>query len=262
MNELMKISYREDIEDVGWKGPISFDRGADGQPVAVWQEFHVPPIPGHISFPGAVRVKGRLESTRGGANYNWLANFPLPSRAPYCPRVHLEFRGEVVVRALGWHESADTCWAPEGHQALSWGGTLVDSPAAVAGKEVIDLSFRKEREKVFASAEQKASKDPCTCFAQGQLRAFYVGYSHLEDFAAEVGLDGESEISSICQHPQSPVVLFNHALFVKGVIGLDNSRLVDVQGAVLLSPDHPFEPLELETGLWLLTHPFPEKEVD
>ena len=223
-----------------------------------WMEFTIPPIRGEVRGLEAVRVTGRLRSTRGGANYNWChRGFELPSRALYEPFVRLEFRGEVGIRCLGWHAYACLDGAPEGVPALSWGGTLVDAPACVWGREVIDLSFRKEREAMICAAREALSDWKGDRRTQGALTAHQVTAS-LEELAERAGI-GEGMLEKIVRHPVRPLVLFNHALFVERVVGFDQYRLVKIgeEGSVVTSPDHPFEAIRLGKGVWLLSHPIP-----
>ena len=76
---------------------------------------------------------------------------------------------------------------------------------------------------------------------------------------ATAGIHGVSaETGGAVGYPQRPVTLFNHAVFVSRVVGLDNVRVVEVDGeATVTLPDHPFEPVRLGAGTWLMEHPFP-----
>lgn len=226
-----------------------------------WIEFIVPPMRGEVTGLEAVRVTGRLASTRGGNNYNWDANFNLPSAARFEPFVRLEFRGEAGIRFLGWHQFSSLESVPQGAKALSWGGSLVDAPALVWGQEVIDLSRRAERRAIVEAAKAEAERRRYTDFQQGRLLVQYVPAT-FEQLAEKAGVT-EVVLGEITRHPVRPLVVFNHAVFVNRVVGYDTTRLIEVEReAVITSPDHPFEPLRLGPGVWLLSHPLPAYDQD
>jgi hypothetical protein len=213
--------------------------------------FVIPPIEGDFELQSA-RLVGRLQSTRGGANYNWFASRgarELMSRAPYEPYINVRLE-KIEVRSLGWHCHSQDVAGQEGF-ALSWGGTLVQSPATVYAAQVVDLKKRQERDALFASLKGEPAHQ------QGGLIVDRVllGNKSPEDVEAEFGLS--------LYRPNRPVVLFNHAVFVTAAVGLDNRRLIWVdpdkvgQKGVVTSPDHPLETISLPGGWWLLEHPFP-----
>ena len=219
-----------------------------------WIDFEVPPIQGTLTGLEAVRVTGRLKSTAGERAYNWKANFPLPTNAPYEPFACLEFRRQSVIRFLGWGKPSTLEYIPRKAKALSWGGKFVDTPALVWGGEVVDLSRREERKTFIETAHQAIlSYDRLT---QGSLvvTPLATGVT-MEKLGEEAGVN----LGEIVRYPRGPVVLYNHAVFVNRVVGYDKYRVVEIgkEGGVVTSPDHPFEPIALEEGLWLLEHPIP-----
>lgn len=129
--------------------------------------------------------------------------------------------------------------------------------AITAQGRITDLSRRKEREGIFASLKKI---DCVPEYHQGHLAVYAVetpsAYNQDEEW------DG-----SIFRHPQRPLVLYNHALFVEAALGLDNKRLFKVRDeTTLTSPDHPLEPITFNTGngdWYVMEHPIPsDRDVD
>lgn len=218
-------------------------------------KIEIPPLPGSYGPFEGVEVRGRLSSTGGGANYNWCANFELPSRAPFEPFIHLRFLGEAGIQSLGWHMYS-SLGGGEAGVSLSWGGTLVDAPAVVWGQQVVDLTKRAEREQIIEIARSCLDGETWT---QGGLTVQPVNITKAE---AEAAFE---HYEDVVRRPYAPVTLFNHAIFAAEVVALDNFRLIYFPvnwrlAPVITSPDHLLEPICLEPGwFYLLSHPFPSR---
>jgi len=166
--------------------------------------------------------------------------------------------GPVLVQTLGWHAALPESLRDSlGRVAVGVGGSAVDAPFVVyytsSESFVVDHTRRDERKRLFALvAEALGENDPRggVRLRQGHLTAV-----RLREEAFDAA---EEAASDLAYYPRRPVVLFNHALFADAAIGLDNMRVVKVpNGTFITSPDHVFEPLVLEGGWWLLSHPWP-----
>ena len=246
------------------------------------EEIEVPPMRGAFTLP-AVRVRGRLARTRTGLNADWSATSKdvMTSRSSRTPFVDLIFR-DATVLSLGYHAPAkkfvridpvlgELYYNPDLLWGLSAGGTAVDAPFCIFSHLVpYDVTRRAERELLFACLAEIPSDRTLDVWEDGQdLRELWKEQGHLTARRVTWSLVSLSDVSDINydptleRHPNRPVTLFNHAVFVSSVIGLDNMRLIKVeQDSVVSSPDHPLERLVLQAGWWLLSHPWPAEDID
>ena len=245
------------------------------------KEVFIPPIPGFFKLDRA-RLFGRLESTRAGNNYSWLASRPLRelmNAAPFQPYLDVLLE-DVEVYPLGFHEKPEhpnirfvedpQSWSGERLRAVNedirpywviWGGTLVESPAFVMAAKAEDCTFREERRVLFDILYVESDSKS---LYQGHLEIKKISKFKEEEYFWSWRLPEKFEY--LVRHPNRPVTLYNHAVFAESVVALDNRRLIYVRDphyqGLITSPDHPLEPVRLDEGWWLLEHPVPEGGVD
>jgi len=245
------------------------------------KEVHIPPIPGFFELD-RIRLFGRLESTRAGNNYSWLASQPLRelmNAAPFQPYVDVLLE-DVEVFSLGFHEKPKhpnlrivddpQSWSGERWGVVNedirpywviWGGTLVDSPALVMAAKAEDCTFRKDRQDLFNILYVESDSKP---LYQGHLEIKKISKFKEAEYFWSWRLP--ERFRHLVRHPNKPVILFNHAVFVEEAVGYDNQYLIYVKDphyqGLITSPDHILEPVQLDEGWWLLEHPIPEGKVD
>jgi len=251
------------------------------------KEVPIPPIPGFFKLDRA-RLFGRLESTRAGNNYSWLASRPLRelmNAAPFQPYLDVLLE-DVEVYLLGFHKKPEhpnirivnirfvddpQSWSGERWGAVNedirpywviWGGSLVDSPAFVMAAKAEDCTFRKDRQDLFDSLYMESNSKP---LYQGHLEVKHISKFKKED-EDYWRWQLPEKFEHLVHHPNRPVILYNHAVFAESVVALDNQRLVYIKDphyqGLITSPDHPLESVQLGEGWWLLQHPVPAGRVD
>lgn len=216
-----------------------------------WEE--VIPLPVEGDFPlwqfanPEVRVCGRLASTRGGANANWQKKGAVVfSKAPYCPFIDLTFSGKVGLRFLGWHNHSALEIPDAANYAVSWGGTLEESPAVVWGDSVTDNSKRVERCSLFEEAKTRIA----AAIKQGNLSIRRIDPS----------TNWISKFHDLAKYNERPISLSGHYICPPQYwVGLDYSRIIHLneRGATVTSFDHPLGGLELTSGFYLIEYPLP-----
>lgn len=235
-------------------------------------------LAGSVSEP-VLEIEGQLISTRRGGHW-WTADDrlrPCMSAAPYCPWV-----AAVIIGArVHWGPGAIKRWGTFEDvllQVYSSDPGLGVQELVVRGSNALDLHRRVERRQTVQRAVDYVAAtngDGQPILSQGHLTAHHLGrlgeWTDDGEFVAtpEMHEIFGDRLSVLLTRDYSGVpVLFNHeAIGVRWAIRADNAILLEAypsqaegglaEGCRVLSPHHPWEPLALRGGVWLLTHPVP-----
>ncbi|MGQ9608543.1 MAG: hypothetical protein ACUVWN_04545 [bacterium] len=195
------------------------------------------PIPRGLDFEGEVELVGRLHSTTGGGA-SWSVGGIIEaflSKSRWEPWIHL--KGTARVKEGNYPPYSETFLQIRRKAGYTGRNLMVDISFPSEPK---DLTFRKEREQLFASLVLDGEEE----LTQGHLSIRRVARPFLNGIATRDGV------------PR----LYNHEVICPARwMGLDTRRLIEVSqvGAWVVSPDHLDSPLFLEPGWYVLNHPAP-----
>jgi len=199
-----------------------------------------------------VTISGTPWSSHGGAWYWKLPDFCIMGYGPYSPWVKFRFTGTIVITnerdfpypfKLGWRQD-DSKWV------------YLNGKLSPCDEYITEKGFKK----LFSYFEKlKMVKDNeylIEC-SQGHLRGKY--YPVISDSIT----DNEKYLKIISSR-FSRRKIFNHQFFGKNIqilyIDKEIWAVIAPEGGNVVSPDHLDEPIHIEKGITIFTHPFPDDD--
>jgi len=226
--------------------------------VEVWSGSWRPWIPPHrpcVLRGVRLRIRGKLCHTRTGARRWWYARgLRVGDGTSLEPLVDYRLDGTVYCLGEDVRFSDAETMIPWLSPVLAFGGSTMGSKCLALVGEFYDLSARDQREQLFREIDQR--------FGSGRLR---YRQGDLEIYAIDMDLNEllliVSSLGLGLNYAAKATRFFDHWISKASFIGLDNKRILYVHGpAYVTSPNHPFDEIVLESGCYLVKHPFPGKE--
>ena len=231
-----KLVYQTIKEEDGWKSESDFF-----------------PLPWGEMEMKNVTISGAPWSSAGGAWYWELPDFCIMGYGKYNPWVKFRFSGTIIVTQQrdhfidrppgfgfrwGWRQG-DSKW-------VYLLGKLSPCDEYIAEKLFLKIYNEKKREK---------ENDYCNEYSQGHL---YGKHYH----AINKSVIEDERFKKITDTYFSRRKIFNHQFFGENIqilyIQSETWAVIAPNGGRIVSPDHLNEPIHLEEGITIFSHPFPD----
>jgi len=204
-----------------------------------------------------VTISGDPWSSAGGAWYWELPNFCIMGYGQYNPWVKFKFSGTITVtRERNFPRGIKWGWRQTRGKWVYLTGNITPCEEYIAEKLFQKIYKEKERIILENYPWVELNKYP---FKQGHLEGkTNLGLSRI--------ITEDERFGRVQAVNFSRRKIFNHQFFGKDIqilyIDLETWAAIAPEGGNVVSPDHLDEPLKLEKGITIFTHPFPDDDID